>query len=150
MALAFSTICNSIAAISVTGVTIKDIDEIPESVLVRDCPIMYPEPDGFISEFKYIRDSTGPGSVAKATVTYNMTYAFLYTSIGSGRGLFDVYDDMLTKVGLILDAIIISDGITGVVDLVPGDTLQFGAVPDPAGNMFIGTRLVFSVTEFVN
>jgi len=64
--------------------------------------------------------------------------------------LFDIYDDMLTKVGLILDAIIISDGITGVVDLTPGDTIQFGAVPDPAGNMFIGTRLVFAITEFVN
>lgn len=150
MALAFATITDSIAGITVEGVTIKDIDEIPESVAVRDCPIMYPEPDGFISGFKYTRDSTGSGSTALATVNYNMTYAFLYTSVGSGRGLFDVYDDMLTKVGLIIDAIIISDGITGVVDLTIGDVSQFGAVPDPAGNMFIGTRLVFNIMEFVN
>jgi len=150
MALAFATITDSIAGISVSGVTIKDIDEIPESVLPRDCPIMYPEPDGFISGLTYTRDSTGGGSTALATVTYNMTYAFLYTSVGAGRGLFDIYDDMLTKVGLIIDAIIISDGITGVVDLTIGDAIQFGAVPDPAGNMFIGTRLVFGITEFVN
>ena len=150
MALAFATICDSIAGISVSGVTIKDINEIPESVTVRDCPIMYPEPDGFISGLTYTRDSTGSGSVALATVNYNMTYAFLYTSVGSGRGLFDVYDDMLTKVGLIIDAIIISDGITGVVDLTIGDAIQFGAVPDPAGNMFIGTRLVFQIVEFIN
>jgi len=150
MALAFATITDSIAGISVSGVTIKDIDEIPESVLVRDCPIMYPEPDGFISGLTYTRDSTGPGSTALATVTYNMTYAFLYTPVGAGRGLFDIYDDMLTKVGLIIDAIIISDGITGVVDLTIGDAIQFGAVPDPAGNMFIGTRLIFAIMEFVN
>ena len=150
MALAFATITDSIAAISVSGVTIKDIDEIPESVAVRDCPIMYPEPDGFISGLTYTRDSTGPGSTALATVTYNMTYAYLHTKVGVGRGLFDIYGDMLTKVGLILDAIIISDGITGVVDLTIGGAIQFGAVPDPAGNMFIGTRLVFAITEFVN
>jgi len=150
MALAFATITNSIAAISVSGVTIKDIDEIPESVAVRDCPIMYPEPDGFISGLTYTRDSTGPGSTALATVNYNMTYAYLHTSVGSGRGLFDVYDAMLTKVGLIIDAIIISDGITGVVDLTIQDVSQFGAVPDPSGNMFIGTRLVFQIVEFIN
>jgi len=150
MGLAFTTITNSIAAIAVTGVTIKDIDEIPESVLPRMCPIMYPEPDGFISGFTYERNSTGPGSVALATVNYNMTYAFLYTPVGSGRGLFDVYDDMVSKVGAILDKIIVSDAITGVVDLTIAEAFQFGAVPDPTGNMFIGTRLVFQVIEFIN
>ena len=86
----------------------------------------------------------------KAVVTYNMTYAFLYTPVGSGRGLFDVYGDMLEKVGLIIDKIIVSDGITGVVDLTIAGAFQFGAVPDPTGNMFIGTRLILNVKEFIN
>lgn len=150
MALKFSLIADSIASISVSGVTIKDIDEIPESVSARDCPIMYPEPDGFISGLTYTRDSTGPGLVAQATVTYNMTYAFLYKPVGIGRGLFVVYNDMMTKFGLIVDAIIISDVLNHVMDLTIGDVIQFGAVPDPAGNMFIGTRLVLKISEFVN
>ena len=70
MALAFTTITNSIAAIDVLGVTIKDLDEIPEAVIARDCPILYTEPVNFISNFVYTRESQGGGDVALANVTY--------------------------------------------------------------------------------
>ena len=150
MALSFTTVTNSIAALSVSGVTIKDIDEIPTSVLPRDCPILYPEPDGFLSNIVYTRGTMAPGSVALSEVTYNMTYAFLYAPVGSGRSLLDVYSDMVTKVGLIIDAIISSDEQAGLEDLQFEGAVQFGAVPDPAGAMFIGTRLTFAVMEFVN
>lgn len=150
MALSFITITNSIAALSVSGVTIKDIDEIPEAVLERDCPILYPEPAGFITDFIMVRDSFGPGTSAKITVSYNMTYTFLYSAVGSGRGLFDVYDDMVTKMGLILDAIIANDNLTGAIDFTPDEAFNFGPTADPAGSVFHGAQLVFGIVEFVN
>ena len=150
MALAFTTITNSIAALDVLGVTIKDIDEIPEAVRGRDCPILYPEPLGFISNFVYTRDSQGGGSTALANVTYNLTYTFCYTPVGSGRGLLDVSDDIVAKVGLILDAFIIADAATGVVDLTPQDAINLGPVVDPAGYTFLGCQFVLNIMEFVN
>lgn len=150
MALAFTTITNSIAAIDVLGVTIRDIDEIPEAVTPTMCPVLYPEPVGFISNFEYTRQSQGGGAVALADVTYNLTYTFLYAPVGSGRGLFDVYDDMVAKVGLILDAFIIADAATGAVDLTPDTPLNLGPVSDPAGNVFHGCQFVLNITEFVN
>ena len=150
MALAIATIVNNIAALVVAGVDIKDMDEIPEEVLGRDCPILYPEPSGFISNFEMVRDSTGPGTTALMTVTYDLTYTFLYAPVGSGRGLFDVYDDLVKKVGLIFDAIIANDTLAGAIDFLPEEVLNIGATVDPTENVFHGCQFVFSVTEFVN
>ena len=150
MALALTTIANNIAALEVLGVTIRDIDEIPEAVTNRDCPILYPEPSGFISNFAMVRESTGPGTTALITVTYDLTYTFLYAPVGSGRGLFDVYDDLVKKVGLIFDAIIANDTLAGAIDFLPEEVLNIGATVDPVENVFHGCQFVFSVTEFVN
>ena len=148
MAISISTVTNSIAALSVSGVTIKDIDEIPSSVIGRDCPILYPEPDGFIANFTVTPMAFGTAGSGPFDVEYDLVYAFLYCPVGTGRSLLDVYDEMVTKAVLIYDRIIVSDAITGAVELTAGDVMQFGAVPDPAGNMFLGTRMVFHVKEF--
>jgi hypothetical protein len=116
----------------VSGVTILDIDQIPDSVPPGDCPIMYPEPNEFIRDFTYIRQTQGGGAVAKADVTYNMVYAFLFAPVGSTRGLLDSYSGMVTKVGLIYDKMITSNELTGLVELNVQDTLSFGAIQDLA------------------
>jgi hypothetical protein len=150
MALAFTTITDSISSLVIEGVNIRDIDELSEGVTARECPVLYPEPVNFISNFELVRDSTGPGATALQHATYDLTYTFLYAPIGAGRGLFDVYDESIEKVGLILDAIITNDAITGLVDLRPQDTINIGPVADPSGAIFHGCQLVFSVMEFVN
>jgi len=40
MALAITTVTNSIAALSVTGLTIKDVDEILYAPTDRECPLL--------------------------------------------------------------------------------------------------------------
>ncbi len=150
MAIQIVTIANSIAAISVSGVTIKDIDEIPEEVTSRDCPILIPRPDGYVSGFTYDPVTQGGGATALADVNYNLRYSFLYAPLGDGRDLMDNYSGMVTKVGLIIDALIISDAITGVIDLQLTDVSDFGPVADPTGNMFHGCTLTVSVLEFIN
>jgi hypothetical protein len=151
MGLAIVTIADSIAALSISGVTIKDLDEIPEKVESRDCPILYPEPDGFISGFGMDVQSFGPGSVAAIDVTYNLRYTFLHSSLGTGRGLFDVYSDMVAKVVLILNAVLTNDAITGLQDFRVAEITNFGPVTDPAASMtFHGTQFVFRVMELWN
>ena len=89
MAYALITIMDSIASLSIEGVNIRDIDELSEGVTARECPVLYPEPTNFVSDFELVRDSTGPGSTALQHATYDLTYTFLYAPVGAGRGLFD-------------------------------------------------------------
>src|SRR3990170_2945459 len=140
MTLAISTICDSISVLSVSGLTIKDLNEIPEAVMARDCPVIYPKPDGFITNFEMVRDSFGGGSTAKMTVTYDLTYRLLGAPLGSGRGLFDSYSLMVEKVYAYIDAVQAIDTMTGLEDITPADTTAFGPVSDPAGGMFHGAK----------
>lgn len=148
MALALTTITNSIAALSVSGVTLKDIDEIPETATGLG-PVIYPKPDGFVTDFTVERNSFGGGSTAKMTATYNLTYRFCHSPVGSGRFL-EFYDDMVTKAFLFLDAVIAVDVMTGLIDLQVDDTLSFGPVMDPSGAVFHGCDIVLRVMEFIN
>lgn len=147
MALALRTLCDSISDLNVDGVKIHDIDEIPSSDLRR--PMLFPEPVDFITDLTVTRDSTG-ASVAKMTAEYNITYTFCHSPVGAGRSGLDAYPDMLEKVMAILDAILAIETIIGAVDLTANAIPTFGPVPDPAGNMYIGCKLVFRVMEFVN
>lgn len=149
MALAGATVAASIAGLTVSGVTMKGLGAIPESADIRECPMLYPNPDGFISGFDLAIDSFG-STAGKKTATYKLNYVFLHSKAGTGRGLFDEYADMVAKALAILDAVIANDAITGCVDIQPQDVLNFGPVSDPSGVLFHGAHLVFTVTEFVN
>lgn len=151
MTLSFDvTVPNSIAAMSVSGVTIKDVDEIVDSVTDRACPIIQPIPNGFVTDFSVERDSQGPGSTALQTVMYTLNYRLMFAPVGTGRGLLGVWADMLVKARLFLDAIIANDDLAGTVDIRPVGALNFGPVSDPAGNQFHGCDFALRVQEFVN
>ena len=145
MELGIVTVCNSIAALHVEGVTIKDIDQIPPDC-TRLTPILFPEPVNFVTNFTTDRNTFGAGSGGFRTIEYDLNYTFLFVPIGAGRAL-EYYGDMLTKVALIVDEILENDAITGAWDIKTQGTVDFGPVPDPAGNNYLGCRLVFHVIE---
>lgn len=148
MALQLVTLCRSISELSVTSVTIMDLDVIPPNAQDIRLQVMYPEPDGFVSDFEMVRNSYG-SSNAKMTVTYNLNYTYLHAPIGTGRTGLDAYTDMITYAMRIIDAILAIDTITGAIDITPTIT-QCGAVVDPSGNTYLGCRLALTCTEFVN
>ena len=151
MGLEITAICNSIAGLSITGVTLKDLDEIPEGVDPADCPILYPEPDGLLSNIGVEPVSLSTGTSRQANVTYNLRYTFLHSAVGEGAGLFDVFPDMIAKVVLILNAVLTNDYITGLQDFQVVSIANFGPVTDPSASMtFHGTQFEFSVLELWN
>ena len=150
MTLAIATIVSNIAALSVSGVTIKDMDSIPEQVLARDCPIMIPEPVDFVSDFEVERNTYGSAAQSKKTVRYTLNYSFLYQTVGATRTGLDIYGDMVDKAFAIFDAIISNDDLGSTVEFTPFDTVSFGVVLDPSGNTFLGCRILVRVTEFIN
>jgi len=148
MAIALVTIADSISGLSVSGVTIKDINQVPNEVLERDVPMIIPRPDGFVTNFKPERVTLGSGAGAKWNVTYDLTYRLLYAKVGTGRGLFDLYSGLCATAMLFVDAIMDNDALTGTVDIQLSNISDFGPVVDPSGQTFHGCDFVFTVLEF--
>lgn len=145
MALSATTIATSIAALSVSGLAIKDLDKIPTKAGVRAFPMVYPNPDGFMTNLVVTRQSF---DTAKKDVTYTLNYVYLFKAVKSGRSLFDVYQELVTGVLAFIDAIIANDTLTGAIDITPQDVVAFGLVFDPSGEPFFGAELAFAILEF--
>ena len=149
MALATATIANSIAGLSVSGVTIKDIDEIPTAVDPRQ-PTILPLPD-YMTDFDVERDSFGGGSTAKMTVSYTLNYRLCYKPVGSGRGnTIEYYDNLIAACTAFLDAVLAIETLSGLIDILPVGITNLGIVNDPADNSFYGCDIALRVMEFVN
>lgn len=148
MTLSVVTIADSISKLVVTGVTIKDINEIPDSVEDGDCPMVIPKPDGFMSDFELERMAMSSGTANVWNVQYTLTYRFLHSEIGLGLGILDAYPGMVDKVCDFIDRMLLSDTITGAVDLTVEDISTFGPVSDPSGKMFHGCDIAFRILEF--
>lgn len=150
ISLGLETLITNIAALNISGVTIKDTDEIPEEVTSRNKQMLIPKPDGFLSGFNLVRASLSTGSGGQWDVPYSLTYRYLHSPAATGRGLFDLYPAFVAKVVLIINAIMENDGIAGVEDFKFRDIQNFGPVADPLGNIFHGCDLVFDVFELIN
>lgn len=152
MALSSATIATAIAALSVSGVTIKDLSAQPTNITVRDCPVMFPKPnewkDGGNGE-----PADGPATFGTPTTRYwvfNRTYryTFAYAPADSGRNLQDYNPGMSAKEDLILTALTTLD-VSGA-DVMNVSTSGFGIVEDGTGNSFHGMEIAVTMREKVN
>jgi len=148
MALALTTLTDSISGLTVSGLTILDIDQIPEAA-ERDVPCLYPEGIDFITNMVTERAAFGTGSTGKWNVEYDLNYTLLYAPAGSGRGM-EQFSGMMAKAFAVVDAILAIATITGAVTLTFNGISVGPIVSDPAGNQFWGARLTFHALEFVN
>lgn len=148
MAVSAATVATSIAALSVSGLTIKDLDAIPQEVTARDCPVMFPDPSRFLTDLSIEVDSYG-SAAAKKTVRYTLNYILAYRVVGEERGLYKIYQGFVQKVCLLLDAMLANDALSGCIDSTPTG-LTLGVVQDPAGKSFHGCLIPIRIMEFYN
>ena len=150
MALSFTTISDTIAALSVSGVTIKDIDEVPTSG--DRVPIIIPLPD-FITNFNLDNMTLGVPSTRLMTVSYTLNYRLLFIRAGAGRSnTIEALNGLTSKIGLFLDAVLAMDTITGVEDLVPSTNAitNMGIVNAPNDDAYYGCDFHLDCLEHVN
>ena len=145
MALQIPEITESIAALSVTGLTIRDVYDIPIKI---DRPTLFPL-DDFIAIEELVMDSFGSGDTAEMTFIYRLNYRLCYKPIGTGRNL-EVVGDLVEMIAAILDAIIGIVNITGAVEIAPANNIRMGVVADPAGTSWFGCDFSFRVKEFIH
>lgn len=148
MSLQIATIANSISRLSVSGLTLLDVDEIPPVVDPRVSTLL-PLPN-YITDFEMVRDSFG-SSDAKMTVVYTLNYRLFYKPVGTGRiTTIEGVSGLVEMVGLVLDAVLAIDTLDGAVDITPQDVTNMGIVNDPSDNQWHGCDIALRVTEFVN
>jgi len=142
------TVWDSIAALSVSGLVIRDIDQVTEVWEVRT-PILMPDVTAPLELSAPTRRSFGQVSNgAKKDVSYTLNYIFTFAPVGSTRGIKDVISSMFAMLALIYNALTESDALTGSVNINPRITSSGVIVQDPSGNDFYGLRLAFDVEEF--
>ena len=149
MALAIATVTNSIAALTVSGLTIKDIDEIPASVVDANCPVIYPEPLNLMTNLVDEPAHFGEGANSDWNVEYDLTYTLCYCPVGDGREM-ENFAPAIDKANGFIYAIMKANPLTGAVLVRATGISEVGPVPDPSGNLFIGCRITVHVLEFVS
>lgn len=145
MSLAIESICTAIAALTISGVTIYDLDEFPNEVKDRGAVLM-PKPDGFITDIQVSRDSFS----GLKTVTYDLHYMLYGGEVGQGRKVAEGWSSMIGNLCDVLDTIITNDSLSQAIEFEPQDVTNIGPVVDPSGKTHHGAELVFSVKEFIN
>lgn len=141
------TVANSIANLSISGVTIRSVDNIPQAGQLVT-PILFPQPNGFISDILPETRSLGLGTTAAIDFNYTLNYVFLFAELGSGLSQLDPYSPLIQKLELIWETILTNDVVTGLVDLKLNGVQGLGEVEDPAGNKYWGALFSLRCLEF--
>jgi hypothetical protein len=149
MTVAFSpvTVADSIAEINISGVTIKSLENIPQSgTLIM--PVLFPQPNGFISDIEVSRESFGGGTTAAMNFMYTLHYVFLFSELGSGLSQLDPYSPLIEKLETIWEKIAETDTVTGLVDMQLAGVETLGQVEDPSGNQYWGALFSLRCLEY--
>jgi hypothetical protein len=140
----FVTVTNSIAAMSITGVSIKDIDEIPDAIGLDD-HVLVPMPENFITNVLLERDElTGQ----KLRLSYTLTYRYYHCRI-QATNLLGNYSSMVTYAAAIYLAFSSDVSLAGAVDDMSPTIGQMGPVSDPSGNAYHGFDITINCMQFL-
>lgn len=147
MTLKIITVADSISKISVTGLILKDIDEIPSALEGRDCPLLFLDPDNPITFNELTFESFGT-SQAKKNATYTLNYLLVYGLAGAGRT--NKLESIAGMIGLAADVVEEVVGLQTLAGAVEwnasiGDT----SVLNWNGKSFDSVQIKISITEFV-
>jgi hypothetical protein len=146
VSLNLANIANAISNLSVTGVTVKDKDEIA-GAWVSLPNVLYPKPDGWITNFKIKYATVMQGASAKMDISYTLNYRFLGVQVGDISTFPKSYSLLVDKLVLIVNAIIAMDApYSGAMEMILGG-VDIGAKIDPAGNNYFGADFALLITE---
>lgn len=142
-------IANAISNISISGVTVKDKDEVVASWLEQP-NVLYPLPEAWINDFGVRFDAITRGAAAPSTVNYRLTYRFLGTQVGDLSTFPQGYSNVVDKLVLIVNAFMTLDSpYSGGMDLKI-DSVSIGPRIDPAGNNYFGADISLLIEEQQN
>jgi hypothetical protein len=150
----FNSVLTAITGISISGVTIADVDAVSDSYTVREAggttSVLYPLIGEGMVEFNApVLASFGTGNGARKDLSYTLHYRLLYLPVGTERGLKEVYSGMFDTVANIINAFLQTDALADyAIDIVPRIASRESVVSDNSGNKYYGANIDFDVREF--
>lgn len=142
-----ATVADSIAGLSISGVTVKDIDQIPDTAQGLT-PLLIPRPDNFVTDISVTFETLGSNGSAKINTNYTLNYIFIFCEVGSGINAYSAFSGLMAKLSAILVAINSNDTINGAVDIKINSIGNIGAITDPAGDEYWGIEFSLRVLEY--
>ena len=141
-------VITAISNLSITGVVICDLNEIPDGVDARQSYLI-----PSTSEPPYVNNAsiervTFGHSVAGQNMTYTLNYTLLYKPVGTGRGVKDVWPQSLALAVDVIEAIQNTTTLNGAVTW----KAQLGSpviVTDPSQTAWDGWTLSIEVLDFI-
>ena len=149
VSLLLGNVADAISQISISGVTVKDVNELSGSWVALP-NVLYPNIDNWITGFSIEYDSVMQGATAPMTISYTLNYRFLGTQVGDLATMPVQYSALVDKVVAILNAMIaVPAPYSGKVQMIISDP-QLGPRDDPAGNQFFGADIALNIEEMQN
>jgi hypothetical protein len=140
----FTTVTNSVAALTITDTTILDIDEIPDAIGL-DHHVLAPIPDGFVTNIEITRDEL---SGQLLTMKYNLNYRYYLCHVGS-TGLIGNYANLIKYMALVFKAFASDLTLTGALDNGLPKIGNLGRYGDNAQNMYFCFDIILPVMQFL-
>ena len=139
-------VATAIAALTIQGITILDLDEMKHALTDRDCPLLGPSANDppFLTDWQ-ARRITLQGNWSNE---YTLNYTFYQAPVGADRGLFKQYPAMVENARRIVEAFQAIPRVDGCKSIALAGMPQFGAVFDASGQQFHGAGFALRVVEF--
>ncbi len=149
MAFDIVTLASSIAALTISGVTVQDLDETKDAGDPRTCPVLRPYPQaGF--EITELSDESMGSTAARKNLRYEVTYALFYAPVGMERGMHVILPGMWAAASRVMTVLRNNDALTGSIDIRPTNVRQAGILLDPSDKEFHGVLFRLAVLEFTD
>lgn len=142
-------LCEDIKSnITVAGVSVYDLDDIPLSLPKTNCPALMPWPLALLRNWDVEHLAYGTGAGVPKRVTFTLTYRYFGFMVGGTKADFKKLDDAMDKYELIVEAFMNDDDIGQAYDIQPQQSGVFGLVTDPSGEQnFWGTDLLLNCVQ---
>ena len=142
----FAEIAAAIADLAIAGVKIHDLDDMPDAIDPRRCPVLGPSANdpSFLTDWESTRVSLG----GNRAVAYTLNYKLYQAPVGTERGLFKLYPAMVETAQAIADHFNGITVVSGAQHIKLEALPAFGPVSDASGQVFHGAVFSLRVTEF--
>lgn len=148
VSVSFTAVPTALAGLSISGVQIKDIDKIPVQGLEMICPVLFPDPAGWVDNISVERESFGISGAGKYDLVYTLHYIYLHSPAGGNISDLDNYNAMIVKLGLICTELGNNDTLGSVNDVTLESVSALGYIEAPDGIVFNGCRIALRVLQF--
>lgn len=149
VSLNLANVAGAISNISVSGVTVKNKDEVAGSWTSKP-NVLFPNPENWVTGFSMTWDALLQSAEAPMTISYTLNYRFLGVAVGDISAMPVSYSALVDKLILIINAIISTPApYSGRIEMKIGD-VSIGPKIDPAGNNYYGADFSVSISEQQN